>query len=224
LSPIVCHWLPITALTACFVLSFFSWIVIAPAGLRAYDQSPWGALWGNFTSDAIAETEFNFEKPLKDTVRSHWVIVLPYLLGLLVLVPLGWVDAFSNKPTSPAMPSPLIWIEPLWPYRRAAMLVGTGVLFALVLILSIKGLGLDEASVKVRHAALEEKLATADTTAKKHRVELEMAKLNGFLIAEGTTAKAVVVWLHGLAFAGMLGRTWLLRRGATPPPKVTVSW
>ena len=73
-------------------------------------------------------------------------------------------------------------------------------------------------------AKLKEKIELADTTLKKQRVEIESAKSTAYLTTEGTTVRAIVLWLHLIVFLAMLGRVWLARRGNKPLPRVDWNW
>jgi hypothetical protein len=104
------------------------------------------------------------------------------------------------------------------------------VLLFLVAIQAGKGFGLESAATGARAAeaarlpGMKERVEAADTSAKKHAIEIEAAKVSAYLTPEGTTARAVVIWLHIFVLLALLGRVWLARRENQPPPRVEVKW
>jgi hypothetical protein len=225
LSATFCDWLPVAGLTLIFILTFFAWVVIAPGGYRGYAQSPWGSLFADMTPDPVVDSILEAEKPLREHLHSTWVFLLPYLVLLVALTILAWVERLFESSKQVAMPSPLVWIEPVWPYRIAALTVGAGVLLFLIAIQAGKGFGLESAAAEAaKLPGIKEKLEAADTSAKKRAIEIEAAKVSAYLTPEGTTARAVAIWLHIFVLLALLGRVWLARRENQPPPRVEVKW
>jgi hypothetical protein len=230
LSGVVCEWVPVAGLTLIVFLTFFAWVVIAPGGFRAYSQSPWGSLFRDMTVEPVVDATLDAEKVLRENLRSTWVFLLPYLLLLLALTTLAWVERLFESRKQVAMPSPLVWIEPVWPYRIAALTVGAATLLFLIGIQASKGFGLEAATTGAKAAetaklpGMKDKVEAADTAAKKQAVEIEAAKVGAYLTPEGTTVRAIALWLHVLVPLALLGRVWLARREGQPTPRVELKW
>lgn len=230
LKPALTEWMPVIALSLVLILTVFAWVVIAPDGIRAYSQSPWGSFVGTLTPDPLAEPVMEAEMPLKNKLSATWLWLTPYLVGLVAWVIFAWVERLFESSKRVAMPSPLVWIEPLWPYRYTALSVGAGLLLLLIVIQSAKGFGLESAATAVRAemaanlSGMKEKVEAADTSVKKHRIEIEAAKATAYLTTEGTTVRCLAIWLHVFAFAGVLGRVWVMRRGNKPLPRLELKW
>jgi hypothetical protein len=223
LSLAVCHWLPVVCLTLILILTFFAWVVIAPNGTSAFWQSPWGSLFNGYSQNDNAETVFGIRAEIDKNLHSTWVFLIPYLFGLIAIVSLGWVDRIFESSKRVAMPTPLVWIEPIWPYRMTAMTIGAGLLLFLILVQSAKGFGLEAAIAAAKQQGVKEMQDSIDP-AKQYRIPYEVARATAYLTPEGTTVKSVAILFHLLALAGLLGRYWLYRRETKPPPRLELRW
>ncbi|MBO0700206.1 MAG: hypothetical protein J2P46_17535, partial [Zavarzinella sp.] len=85
------RWVAPAALTLVFLLTFFSWDGMFPAGYGAYTQNAWQALFGRVSADAVAEAEFNKKADLDERVHSNWWLVLFFFFLFLALV-VAWAE------------------------------------------------------------------------------------------------------------------------------------
>jgi len=219
-------WVPVGCVTFALVLTLFTWAGTYPGGYRVYSQNPWWALFGDMSTDpgppAVQQEEVELTKLLSG---NRWLI--GYLPLLLLGTGLLWIERAVKNPTVANMPGPLAWLPGVWPKRIALLLVLTGLLLFFLTMQGLRGFGLETAlreRVNMKYAVEQEKADAANSTSERQLVAVmkgaEFAKSN----YQTTLAFKLAVVAHVLAFAAMLMRWWLHRRGAKPYPRLLFQW
>ena len=99
------HWLAPVALMLAFVLTFFTWVAVAPNGTRIYTQNAWQAAGGGFTTDLARRAVMEAETDLNaNSHGSAWLMF--YLLLLIPTAVLAVADRVLAR--NPAMVPGLI--------------------------------------------------------------------------------------------------------------------
>jgi hypothetical protein len=224
LNATVVQWLPVALFTGLLGLSFFSWVGLFPGGVRAYTQSPWGALTGSFTTDYFSEEVIKLEAPLKKIIRSNFLWMLLYLLSLVAALALSWADRLLGLAAWTVWPPPLRWLETLWPYRPLVLLGLAVALLSILLVQTSLGFGLENAVAQLVQEPAAERLAQADSSTAQQKIVVELGMKLGSYQLQTTTAFALVWWLHIVAILAVAARIWLERRGAKPEPRLVWEW
>jgi hypothetical protein len=219
LDPHVVRWIPAAALFLAFLLTFFSWDGLYPAGYSAYTQSAWGALFAGMSYDSVAEDELKLKDDLNKRLHSSWWL-LPYLVLLLPTLALAIagpvIDLAKLKPP-PAL-------ESVWQFRAAALAVLTFLVLLFLLAQWANGLGLQRAVNEKVEADYAETKAAANTPEKMQRWEMKVAMTKGAYHVQSTPWLRLAILLHLLAAGAVLLETGLMLRGKKPPPRVGVMW
>ncbi len=225
-SPGWLAWVPVACVTFAVVLTLFTWAGTYPGGIRVYSQNPWWALFGDMTTDpGPAVLQSDETEIAKLLTGNRW------LLGYLPLLLLGtfllWVERVVKNPTIQNMPGPLAWLPGLWPKRFALLTVLTGLLLTFLVFQGLRGFGLESALREHTAGKFAKKLEDANasnTTIQKQTVAAEMGQEFAKYHYQTTTPFRLAVLAHVLAFAAMLTRWWLHRRGAKPYPRLLMQW
>lgn len=219
LEPRVVRWVPVATLLLAFVLTFFPWDGLYPAGYAAYTQNAWDGLFGWVGRDDVAESEFKYGDDLENrTHMSGWL--LPYLLLLLPAVAVAaagpLVDQFGLK-LPPA-------VERVWPYR-AAILGALSVLLLLFLLAQwAGGFGLQRAVTEKVAAESEARKMPTETQEQRKRAEMRLAEDKGRFHIRTTFWLRLTVLCHLLAVPAVAAEAALALRGTRPPPRAAVMW
>ncbi|MCE9530607.1 MAG: hypothetical protein K8T89_05685 [Planctomycetes bacterium] len=219
LNRAVCEWLAPICFSLIFILSFFNWAGLYPAGYGAYTQNCWQALGALMSVDPVSEIEFRMEGPLNERLWSSWWL-LPYIIFLIVGLTLAWADPIM-KLMKGKLPTAL---EGVWRYRPALISACAGLTLFLVLIQSVAGFGIEWA---IKYKVLEDFKQLRSDAKTPEQIQIAEMKIAGEKnrYQPGTTSwLRLVILLHFLAVAGIIGETVLLHRGAKPPPRVGVMW
>jgi len=161
------------------------------------------------------------ETPLTKLLGSNWVVLLPYLLGLVAAVALGWADRVIRAAHLNALPPPLAVLQKLWPVRSgvlAGLAIGTLILLALQIRL---GFGLDTATRQLVGGDFADALQAAGNSSAKQKVLVQQGMKLGQYELQNTVWLTLAVTLHVTAVVAAGLRFWLYRRGTKPLPKVT---
>jgi hypothetical protein len=219
LEPRVIRWIPAGALFLAFLLTFFSWDGLFPAGYPAYTQSAWGALFAGMSYDSVAEDELKLKDDLNQRLHSSWWL-LPYLVLLfptLALAIAGPVVDLAKLKLPPA-------VDSLWQFRAAVLAVLTVLILLFLLAQWANGLGLQRAVNEKVEADYAETKAAANTPEKMQRWEMKVAMTKGAYHVQSTPWLRLAILLHLLAAAAVLAETGLMLRGTKSPPRVGVMW
>ena len=225
-SPEILQWLAPVCLGLAALLTLFSWNGSYPGGFAAYTQSAWGAAFGGFSSDPVAEKVMglNPDKPPEGETRLRDLVGWNPLM--LLFLPLVFV-AFALSVLVTVYPmlkiKPPPQLEPLLPFRMA--LVAVLSLFAIVLLTLqlLIGFGLEnglERKAKAAKVPLADNATTEEVT--KH--EIEQGLILGRYGVRHTTwlrFESLALAIAALSAAGTFAIT---RRTDRPHPRVEVMW
>ncbi len=219
LNPAVVRWVAPAALFVIFVLTFFSWNGMYPAGYSAYSQSAWGGLFAGFSQDEVAEDELKLAKTFDEKLHTSWWL-LPYLPFLILALIVAWAGPILavSKVKLPG------GIEKLWQYRP--LLLGGLCVMTLMFLMAqwASGFGLQRAVRDKVESEYAEKKAAANTPEKMQRVEMTAALMQGAAMVRTTPWLRLAVLLHLVAALAVLAEAGLMLRGNKPPPRVGVMW
>jgi len=202
-----------------FLLTFFKWVGFYPAGYSAYTQNAWQALFADISVDPVSEKEFHKEKELNSALHASWWL-LPYLLLLLVGLPLVWGDHIL-KASQLKLPARL---EGIWRHRHEWIAVCAGFTLFFLLIQFATGFGLTNALTGAVEEELKDQIEKAKTPEEVQRVEMQIAVRKAEFYPRTTFWLRLTILLHIVAVAGIAGETLLIRRGDRPPPRIGVMW
>jgi hypothetical protein len=225
ISPEVTQWIAPAALGLSILLTVFPWDGVFPGGHSAYTQSAWGALFGGFSGDPVAEKVLKYEsppgdqKPLKKLVHSNWILLFyfPLLFGGVAL---AVVAALQSKLQLKLPPE----VEKLLPWRMAIV---ASVCFLLTLLLALqmmRGFGLENAVVEEFDAKMQGAREAAKTPEEITSFEINRALAFDGLNVRQTTAVQLVLLLNVLAVFGSAITFLLQRRAHLPWPRAEVVW
>ncbi len=219
LEPKVVRWIPAGALFLAFVLTFFPWTGMYPAGYPAYTQNAWQALLGWVSRDPVSDDLLKMGDDLENRAHSNlWL--LPYLLLLFPTLLLALagpiVDLVKLK-----LPD---GVDPIWKFRPAIL----GALAMLVLLFLLaqwaSGFGLQHALNAKIDEEFPEKKAEQNTPEKMQRWEISVARVKGGFYLRTTPWLKLAVLAHLLAAAAVAAEAGLMLRGKKPPPRAAVMW
>lgn len=219
IEPAVIRWIAPAALFAAFILTFFSWDGMFPAGYPAYTQSAWGCLTGGVSKDEVAEDELGLGKDLEERVRMNWWL-LPYLVLLFPALLLAWAGPVVGL-LNVKLPAGL---HNLWQYRPALLGVIAVVTLMFLSAQWATGFGLQRAIREKIEADFADKKAAANTPEKVQRVEMKEAMARGEFYVKTTVWLRLAFAMHLLAALAVVIEAGLTLRGSKPPPRVGVMW
>jgi hypothetical protein len=207
-----------------FILMFFPWVGLYPAGEAAGSQSGWGAGWGSFEPDtrwlrANREMGRDIQSSTIQPGISLLALLFTLVFCLLILPVSGLVAVVGRVPLNlpPA-------VQPLLPWR-AAMLAGLVLLgFVLLLMQSLVGFSL-EAKMMETAERVTPALSTPDPTPDDRLTQtFKTAQIYSSFGLQTTIWFRLVLLFHILALIGAGIDFWLERRGTQPLPRADVMW
>jgi hypothetical protein len=213
------HWLTPGALVVALVLTFFTWVAVAPNGNRIYTQNAWQAAGGGFSADLAGEAVMAKETELRD--NSHWSAWL--LFYVILLIPTTALAIADRVITQQGMMVPDLFLS-VWPHRQLAIIVQCSVLLALLVAPLFLGFGLEAAVSAV--ADKTESQAVAGKPAPTTKEKAELAVQRDLVIARfglrrtcwlelAVTAQVIALFGVGLA-------RWLDNHPTLPDPRVEI--
>lgn len=217
--PNVLAWIAPAALLVAFILSFFSWAGMYPAGYSAYTQNAWLALFASVSADPVAEDELKLLTDIKDRLRTSWWL-LPYLPLLLLGVAAAWAGVIASR-LKLKLPSV---VQSFWQYRSAAIGVLSVLMLFFVMAQWSAGIGLQRAihdRIEAEHATAK---AEANTPEKMQRWEMKVAMQQGAYQVRTTIWLRLVVLSHAIAAIAIVLEAWMLLRGDRSPPRIGLEW
>jgi hypothetical protein len=216
----IAHWLAPVGLVVALVLSFFTWVAVAPNGNRIYTQNAWQAAGGGFSTDLAGEAVMDAEKDLKP--HTHWN---PWLMFFLILIiPTAALAIADRVLTRQGVMIPDLFLH-VWPHRQ---IVVAGLCVALLLLLVAPiffGFGLERAvAAKAEEMYPSSQPAGAKEPTTKEKLEQDVKRdltiarfglhRTGWLCL-AVTAQVVALFGAGLA-------RWLDKHPNLPDPRVEV--
>lgn len=224
LDPRVLRWIPAGALFLAFVLTFFPWDGLFPAGYSAFTQTPWGAAVAGMSRDPVADDALRVgEAKLGDILdkklhMNFWMF--PYLLLLLPTLALAIAGPVVDIAKVKVPPS----LEPLWRYRPLVLGILATLLLLFLLAQWAGGFGLQRAVNDWIESEYADTKAAANTPEKLQRWEMQVAMKKGEYHVKTTPWLRLTLLLHLLAAGAVLAEAGLMLRGTEPPPRLAAMW
>jgi hypothetical protein len=242
ISPRITQYIPAVLLFLVFVLTFFPWVGIRPGGVWLDSQSAWQAAFGlTSTPDRDTEPQSWFKgkrrdkalpQPLAGQAEDPGFGVLTFFyLPLLMLNVLLAAVAAAAPYVKPLLPPA---VQPYWRWRWPAAAAATLFTFALLLLQSTVGFGLERRA-----------LDAVDKVANKKEAEWTKGQKDGLypemeareipmeaLIFRGVNQQAIVrtfwfrcaFWFHFWALVFVVVTMLAELRAPRPAPRVDLLW
>jgi hypothetical protein len=215
----VAHWLAPAALVVAFLLTFFTWVAVAPNGTRIYTQNAWQAAFGGtFTTDLVGDRVMQAEAEL-NAHRSSNVWLIFYLLLLIPTAALAVADrAFARNPAS----VPDI-IRTVWPHRQTVVAGLCAALLIMLFLPLMTGFGLRSAAIaaatpQASAAPATPEPSTAEIAERDLRRDMKVACYG--LRRTAWLDLALAAQMIAVIGAGM--SIWLDRHPTAPDPRVEI--
>jgi len=219
INHLVVPWIAPICLALVMLLWFFPWVAIAPGGVTVYSQTPFQAIGGSFSSDAVGEKVLHMEDQIDKDISKNWFLVTLQLFVLLATLALAWVPLFSKR-TLLLPPA----IQPFLTWRTPILTAFCALLFLLLLLQVNVGFGLESAVAVPIDQSLENSVKNPQTTEDAQQFKIRRGLELGKLGIRHTGWLSVVAFLELVATCGALFELWLSRRGLKPLPLVQVHW
>jgi hypothetical protein len=219
LEPKVIRCIPPVALFLAFILTFFAWNGLYPAGYAAYTQNAWQGVLGWVSRDAVADYEMKIGDDLENRVRTSWWLV-PYVLFLfptLVLAVVGPVVDLAKIKVPES-------IQRVWQFRPLALGILTIVTLLFLLAQWASGFGLQNAVYTKIEDDFAERKAQVKTPEQRQVWEMNVAAVKGAYNVRLTPWVRLSMLLHVLAALAVVAEAGLMLRGNKPPPRLGVMW
>jgi hypothetical protein len=229
LTPSALAWVPAVGLTLILILTPFAWVGSYVGGSPVFSQSAWGSLWGassrNFQLEELARQQGGWPDDVMNKVYSDWPLMLPYFLVLIVAVVAAWAERLVGTVDRTRLPRQLGFVGDAWPYRTPILagLATTAVI--LLAVQSTRGFGLERAMRQTVSERFAEDRTKAEGNQSKlavidFKADQELSRFN----LERTVWLELAFALHVIVVLAMIGRAWLDRRGAKPPPRLVLQY
>jgi hypothetical protein len=211
----VAHWLAPGALVVAFILTFFTWVAVAPNGTRVYTQNAWSAAGGKMSTNIVgdrvmqAETELNSHLHMSIWLLSYLILLIPTLIVAIA------DRALARNPT--AVPDVF---RTIWPHRQT-IVAGLCALLTLLLLLSLTtGFGLQSAAIAAAAPAATDKPepTSAEVAERGLQHDLKIARYG----LERTIWLELAVAAQLVALAGIGMSWWLDRHPKAPDPRIEI--
>jgi hypothetical protein len=209
------------------ILTFFSWNGAYPGGHAVYTQGPWRAIAGHIAINPVGEKvlHMNPSKPaegqtrLEDDVHMNLLMLLPYLLVLFTTCALAIFFTLMPMLSLELPPN----LRPIEPWRMLVVACLALFLFALLVLQSARGFGLENALVERVKTQNKEALDNPSEEDLEKR-EIVEGQMIGALGIEHTTALQLEFWLLALGAVGAAATFVMNRRGDRPAPRLEFHW
>jgi hypothetical protein len=215
-------WIAPLCLIGIFVLLFFSWVGMYPAGLGVVTQSGWSAAFGGFAPpnevwmDSYRD-EMDF---LKNLGVSIWLVFFLLLWLVSVVVALGSTLIHLRLVPVELPPS----LMQYWSFRPllVSLLCLVGLVFLVLQLIS--GFSLESEAWKKAETLAKAIPGQSDATPEKRlKTTLDQGREYGKFNIERTGWLTLAVVLQSVAFLGALLDYWTERRGPqSPPPRIDI--
>jgi hypothetical protein len=218
-DPRVLRWVPPAALTLVFLLTFFPWNGMYPAGYPAYTQSAWQCMSAGLSWDEVAEAEMKLAEDLQKRAQTNWWLI-PYLLLLFPALALAWAGPIVEL-AKVKLPEQ---VERFWEYRWAALTALLAVMFLFLLVQWASGFSLQRAiheKIEADYAVTKE---TAQTPEKRQVYAMTVDRAAGAYRIKTTPWLRLAVLSHLVALLAAGALLLLALRGHKPTPRVAALW
>lgn len=223
LKPTVLAWLPAVALLLVFLLMFFSWIGMYPAGNPVVTQSGWFAAFGgkDYPVDVYQKT-FPDEVKAIDEVGAAPLLVIFILLFLPTLLLAVAGAAVDAKLVPVALPAA---VEQFWPWRQLVVAALMLMLFGLVFLQSASSFPLETRMHEYAEKQADKLPEMSEkSTRRPDYIQMFQGREYGRFDIERTTALSLVQWALFLGMLAALAGGWVARRGEKPVPRLDLHY
>jgi hypothetical protein len=219
LSPRVVPWIAPVCLVLLFVLLFFPWLGMYPAGIQVYTQSGWGTAFGTFSRNLVWEKVNGFA-----SAKNPPGVSMPMILYVLVLVVLGLPTAVIAVLLTVAPRTLPPGVQRFKPWRLA-IVTGVVLLTTVLLVFQLLvGFSLENTLQGLANQQVESELQGDLTPEEKDKVDLKRAQFLSQFNIHPTFWLRLALYGHLLALAGVGLDFWLHSRGDQPLPRLNVMW
>jgi hypothetical protein len=215
IKPEVVQWIPVACLAVALVLTFFSWCGAYPGGHAIYTQSAWGSFGAGFASDPVGDDLLKLESPLKDNIRSTWLMFF-YLILLPVTLVAATFSVLAPRLNLRLPP----YVEALFPKRFMLVAILTAFLLVLVGQQSLRGFGLERALIGRVDEKYAEKLKSEKLPDKIKAAQIEYDIAVGSMRVRQTVWMTLALLCHVGASGSAALMAWLVSRDNRPHPRV----
>jgi hypothetical protein len=214
----VAHWLAPGALVVAFLLTFFTWLAVAPNGTRIYTQNGWQAAFGNLTPDFVGDRVMQAEAELKAHLGVNvWLVF--YLILLIPSAAIAVADRVLAR--NPAIVPDVF--RTIWPHRQTVVAGLCAALLLLLIVPLLTGFGLESAAVAAATAGGPTAPATPEpTTAEKAERDLRRDMKIACYGLERTVWLKLAVLAQVIAVVGIGMAWWLDRHPNAPDPRLEI--
>ena len=223
LSEKVLRWVGPAALVVLFFATFFTWVGSYSGSYAIFTQSAWGAAFGTFTTDGpIADKVLGMrEVDLKAASNASPALIFA-ILFLLFILPVAIFDIAADH-FQVTVPDAL---QIVWPHRMSFVLIGSALIFLLLSLQLLGGIGLENTAVTM--AERKNAPAAPETTEQSTMIATEREIARGIEVNRlGIKRKCglcVGYWASIFAVAGFGLEMWMQRRGNRQAPAIEVQW
>jgi hypothetical protein len=214
-----CEWLLPACLTLIFLLTFFKWVGLYPAGYAAYTQNAWQALFAGLSVDPVSEKFLGHEKSINDRLHASWWL-LPYLILVVFAFVLTWGERVAKLMRWKVPPM----MQAMGKMRPALLAACAGLTLVLIVIQCVSGFSLEKAVNSIAEESFKADREKAKTPEEIQDVDMKVATVKAQYHYRTTTWLTLTIILHFLAFGACISDTMLIHRGDKPPPRIGIMW
>ena len=221
LSERVLRWIGPAGLFVLFFATFFTWVGSYAGSYPIYTQSAWGAAFGTFTTDPVGDEVLKAEGDLRLAASASPAMIFSLLL-LIFILPIALLD-FARDHFHFSIPDA---VQIVWPHRLTIVLVGSGLIFVLLSLQLLGGIGLENtAAVMAEHKfAAQPTGAPEPSTSEATKRELRRAEEVNRLGIKRKAPLCIGFWAAFAAVAGLGLESWMQRRGNRRAPAIELQW
>jgi hypothetical protein len=221
LSERVLQWIGPAALFVLFFSTFFTWVGSYAGSYPVYTQSAWGAGFGVFATDPVGDEVLKAEADLKKAAGASPAMIFSLLL-LIFILPIALLD-FAKDHFHFSVPDAL---QIVWPHRLTIVLVGSALIFVLLSLQLIGGIGLENTARAMAEARVTPTTPDATEPTTKTTTERDLRKFVEVnrLGLKRTTALCIGFWAAFAAVAGFGLESWMHRRAGRRAPAIELQW
>jgi hypothetical protein len=216
----IVRWLAPVALFLAFVLSFFTWLAVAPNGRAIYTQNGWQAMTGGVQKvDFAGEEVLRKEQALRDAGGMNaWLLL--YLILLILAMLLAIADLVISL-MDLIVPDAF---RTIWPHRGLILVAVTALLLLSLLAPMMSGFGLESTAVTLAEKDVPPMTAKLDGTAvSPNDVQMRDVRRDVAVASLGVQRSrwlGLVFLMTSIALIGAALSLWLDRRGSEPEPRM----
>lgn len=226
-SPEIIQWAAPVALAIAMFLTVFSWNGAYPGGHGVYTQSPWGAMFGVFSTDYVGDDVFKYnpKKPAENQTPLSKQVSMNFLMLLFIpLLFLTTVAAFVFTLLPQLKLKVPTELEPLVPWRMAIVAGLSALLLGMLCLQSLRGFGLENALIERAEGDIQKERDAAVKPDEQTTVEIKQGMLRGAMNIHHTFAMELAVWCLVVAVFGGVAAFVMMRRVDKPHPRFEVMW